>query len=50
MHFDVLFSNIPYELFGLVVMPYIFLPAFYILASAVFLFFARRAFQRYLLG
>jgi len=50
MHFELLFSNIPYELFGLAVMPYVFLPAFYILASAVFLFFARRAFKRYQMG
>jgi len=44
------FSRIPYDFFGLIILPYVFLPVFAILASAVMLPFAWRAFRRHQIG
>jgi len=41
------FSHVPYNFFGLVVLPYVFLPIFAIVASAVMLPIARRAFRNH---
>jgi len=41
---------VPFDFFGLIIPPQVFLPAFAIMASAVMLPFARRAFQRHQIG
>ena len=50
MTYWTVFSRVPFGFFGLVVMPYVFLPIFAILVSIAMLPFARRAFQNHQIG
>ena len=44
------FSHVPYDFFGLIVMPYIFLPIFAILASIAMLPLTRKSFRHHQIG
>lgn len=44
------FSHVPYDIFGLIVLPYIFLPIFAILASIAMLPLARKSFRNHQIG
>ena len=44
------FSHVPYNFFGLIVLPYVFLPIFAFLASAIILPFAWRGFRNHQIG
>jgi hypothetical protein len=45
-----IFSHVPFDFGGLVVLPYVFMPIFTIFASAVMLLFARRGFRNHQIG
>jgi hypothetical protein len=44
------FSQVPFDFFGLIVLPYVFLPIFGVTASALTLPFTRRAFRNHQIG
>ena len=50
MSFGTVFSDVPFDFFGLIVLPCVFLPIFAVLASIVMLPFARRAFRNHQIG
>lgn len=50
LHIGSVLSYVPYEIFGQTILPYIFLPAFAIVASGIMLPFAWRAFKNHQIG